>query len=348
MWLTAQLLLGISQETTATMKTLLIGSSFCSIMYTLHSTGKSTANWGFLYQVIVLAGVCQAAYGLGVLLNGTNKVLWLEKTTYIDKATGSFINPNHFCAYLVLCLSLIIGNTLAKQRNLKLKTHWFIEHLNNIYSFKAFSVALILMAIIGSQSLGGILSLVVMIFGTTIIILTKRTIKKSHFILPTTILIGLFIIILSLDYQIINTELLDIKRALGRRVDIWYASSNVLQENWVTGIGAGAFYASFPEYRNLTIGNSFYYYAHNDYIQFWSEYGLIGLCLFTLYIISALYKNIIVLRYSGNVYEQSFAYSSLLATLALGVHSSVDFPLQIHSYALLYLVIISVNINTRH
>jgi len=118
----------------------------------------------------------------------------------------------------------------------------------------------------------------------------------------------------------------------------------MLKDHWLFGVGGGSFYSAFSQYRNLDIGNTYYNYAHNDYLQFWIEYGLIGIVTLITFITLALHKNYQVLQTSNNAYRKAFAITSLIGTATLAIHSLVDFPLHIPAYSVLYLCILCVNI----
>ncbi len=50
-------------------------------------------------RAVALGSACHALYGMAALLSGAERILWLEKTAYLDAATGTFVNPNSFGAY---------------------------------------------------------------------------------------------------------------------------------------------------------------------------------------------------------------------------------------------------------
>ena len=139
----------------------------------------------------------------------------------------------------------------------------------------------------------------------------------------------LFTFILSIDFSIIEKELTGLSHTIERRLALSSSSFSLVSEHWISGIGGGAFYSVFSKFRNLDIGNAYYNYAHNDYLQFWAEYGIIGITLLTLFIAFALKENIHVIRVSNNHLYRAFAYASLYGSIGLGIHSIVDFSLHI-------------------
>ena len=62
-------------------------------------------------------------------------------------------------------------------------------------------------------------------------------------------------------------------RSIGARFDIWDASVRMFLDAPVLGKGLGSFYTFYPDYRTefLTTGT----FAHNDYLQFFSEGGIV-------------------------------------------------------------------------
>ncbi len=208
---------------------------------------------------------------------------------------------------------------------------------------------LLIVAILATRSFGGIGSLLLTAFIALMLLLKQKTPRKELQIVSimtfTMLLIVLFIIAFS-DYSILHKEFKSIAFTIERRIEISNAAFRMAVDNWLLGVGAGGFYSSFSQYRDLTVGNSFYHFAHNDYLQFWAEYGLVGIILCVAFIVSCLRLNWKVLQHSKNVYRRCFAYTSFYGTVLLSLHSLVDFPLQVPAYALLYLMILCFNVMT--
>jgi len=127
----------------------------------------------------------------------------------------------------------------------------------------------------------------------------------------------------------------------------------MLQSHWLTGVGGGAFYSQFSAFRDLSIGNNYYHYAHNDLLQLWIEYGLIGTVILCAFLITVLKENwrVLVRPKSTSKYgnrsttslQTTFALASLYCTLAVIIHSLVDFPLHLPGFSVAYLTLISAN-----
>jgi len=106
------------------------------------------------------------------------------------------------------------------------------------------------------------------------------------------------------------------------------------------GSGGGTFEHVFPQYRGADIGLN-YDYAHNDFIQFAVETGLIGVGLLGLFVISSILMSLRVMRKGKRSLHRGMAFASFMGVLAIMIHSSVDFNLQIPANALLFMVLLS-------
>lgn len=294
---------------------------------------------------MIAMGFMQALYGLFNQATNTQKILWMDKTHYFEQATGTFVNPNHFCAYLIIIVCLIAGKLLAtlESRGKKKKPPKLVTIVSSVYSIEALVLVILVLAILASKSMGGLLSLGAVVAAIYLLLL-KKPLSKRILLAPTAMVIFTLASILTIDSQLIFQELGGLQQSIERRTELWTASARVVKEHWAFGIGGGAFYSMFTQYRDLDIGNNFYYYAHNDYIQFLAEFGLIGATLLLLFIVLTIKCNYRAIQNSNSIHSKTFGYSSILATVAVATHSIVDFPLQIPAYAVLYLVIISVNI----
>ena len=89
-----------------------------------------------LFVWTLLAGaVFQAFYGLAEFFSGSGKIWGFLKVHYLDSATGTFINRNHFSGYLEMIFPISLGYILAKADffsmkpggRLKEKLLWFSQ-----------------------------------------------------------------------------------------------------------------------------------------------------------------------------------------------------------------------------
>lgn len=345
-WVFIQYISGISLDSTATLMTLLLGLGFLSFLISLTRVIHDQLHW--LYISILVMATFQALYGVYNLISGAEKILWMPKEYYLGKATGTFVNPNHFAAYLNLAIGLLIAAFTSQKahrhNHYRAGTNTLFSYLDQLYSLKSVAILVMVIGVLYSKSIGAIVSLALtlLLFPSVLAIIKKQPLGRAF--LGALAPLGMVsLCFLMIDYSAFLSEQSNLIHTIERRWELSLASFSLMQDYWLTGSGAGTFYTVFPEYRNIEIGNAFYYHAHNDYIEFVSDFGIIGTALLGCFVFSALKRNITCITGKKSQWQAVFAYASIFVSLALAIHSLVDFPLRAPAYTLAYLSIISVN-----
>lgn len=115
-------------------------------------------------------------------------------------------------------------------------------------------------------------------------------------------------------------------RGGAERPEIYAATLGLISEHPVAGSGANMFYPLFESVKPDSLRSSDYFYAHNDYLQSWLEFGAPGVALLLLLVSAAL---VVALR------EHRRAPLNPVPLVCGGglapcfAHAVVDFPLYI-------------------
>jgi len=117
----------------------------------------------------------------------------------------------------------------------------------------------------------------------------------------------------------------------------------MIAEQPFTGIGAGNFSSVFPNYQQADIGEH-YYHVHNDYLEFISESGLIGLLPLALAVLYCLFLTVKTMRQRHSPLMLGMAFAAFMGILSILIHSTVDFNLQIPANAVMFLLLMSLAI----
>lgn len=332
----------ISQDKSASLNQIFIGLGLTFLLAIWGYASRHPNVHRTLFNTIIFFTLIQSIYGLWVYLGDTNLLLWMPKLYYLDRPTGFFVNANHFAAYLVLTIILILSNRIA-QKSPRTNKSTFFKVFDYLYSPSNLILCLLIITLIASRSVGAIVSLglIVCIISFNLIRLSKQRKLILFGVAVFSCLILLFV--LMLDYSLIESEMAGLSHTFSRRYALSQAAFSMLKDTWLLGVGGGSFYSQFSSFRTLEIGNTYYNYAHNDLLQFWIEYGLIGVTLLLCFIITIVRDNMRVMRNPHSEMHLTFAYASIFSTLAIMLHSLVDFPLHIPGYTACYLVIISIN-----
>jgi len=125
------------------------------------------------------------------------------------------------------------------------------------------------------------------------------------------------------------------------RDDVNRYSVKLLDQHLLTGTGAGTFYTAFPAYRESNI-RIFYDHAHNDYLEFLSERGLIG---FIPLLLAAALSFAVAIKAQWkrrNALMRGVSFGCIMSMIAMAMHATVDFNLQIPSNAATFMLVLAL------
>jgi len=124
---------------------------------------------------------------------------------------------------------------------------------------------------------------------------------------------------------------------LESRGPIWRDTVAMIRENWLTGVGLGAFETAYPIYSKSN-GSVIISQAHNDYLQIVADCGVIGGAIAVWFVV-VLFRNLILAMQHQDEVKAVMALGCGGGLVAMLVHSLFDFNLQIPSNALLFLTL---------
>lgn len=338
-----------SQDPSRTLHQLIQGVAlFNTLVLTLLLT-RSKRRIRIIVYTLVVSGVVQAVYGSLMTLSGIEYVLFFPKEAYSGVATGTFINRNHLAGYLELTLAVGIGVMIATLKD------------NGQSSWRDFSRRL-LTALLGTKArvrIGLIIMVAALVMthsrmgntaffasltltGIIALLLGKRASKATLVLLGSLIIIDLVVVGTFFGVERVIDRLENTSLETVRRDEVNNLAMGALQDHYVTGTGAGSFYGIFPSYRDESVGKIYFDHAHNDYMQFALEFGLIG---FLPLLAAVIWTFMIALRAQWirrDKLMRGLSFSAMMAIIALGIHSTVDFNLQIPANAATFTVILAL------
>jgi len=116
----------------------------------------------------------------------------------------------------------------------------------------------------------------------------------------------------------------------------------IVQDFAIVGTGGGSFYNVFLSYRTPQYSFAYVDHAHNDFVEIACDYGLTGLTLLGLLVALTLWKTVLVLARRHATLPRGIAFGVAMSIVALLIHSTVDFNLQIPANALTMVVILAM------
>ena len=302
-----------------------------------------------LIWVFLISSLFQAVFGLWHLLSLQSGVLGLwEKQFFIRDATGTFVNRNHYAGFLAICWPVVLAGLLARKPFL----------FSNIDHYKRLLIAIfysliVFLAIVASHSRMGV---VASVFGVVIWfyfesknnwhlnqrVSPKRSPQSAFSKLSSRFLLKWFLVLIFLLFIIwfgiddLLERYLQLENG-DSRFSVWSAMFDLPVSALLLGIGPGAFADVFPLVQPSYFAYRFEY-AHSDYIEFLFEFGIIGTSLLVLSLIYWIWR----VFPKGQL---SMRAGALGAIAAMGLHSSVDFTLQIPASALYFWITVGLVMN---
>ena len=296
------------------------------------------------FKSIAYASVAYALYGLLIEWGHFNTVLWFEKGSYRDLVTSTFINRNSYATYAGLGLLSIFPVLFAElQTGFKFGfitgygRQYFIENLLKQGWRPLFGMMIIATALLLTESRGGFISTLLAIVVFFLLLQISHKMRSNKIFITLLFIIGIaasWVFNTSSDALIERLDSISLEN--NDRLIVYQLLNRANHENPWLGNGYGSFAKTFSLYRNEAIG-AYYDKAHNTYLENIFELGYIPAIALYLVIVG-----MACICLSGLwVRRRNWIYPALgvAATVLVGIHSLVDFSLQIPAVAYLYALI---------
>ncbi len=319
---------------------------------TLESACRSTAYVAFLALALVLlsdgrrvrlatyvligSGVAQALYGALDAFQGRSGL-----------ASGTFVNRSHYAAYLVMCLSVGVGVLIASLTGGR--SHSWGEFLRGVVQWlitpkMALRLLLVTMVIglVMSRSRMGNVSFFISLLSTGIIglVLSRYATRSMVLLLVSLIVIDVFIVGAYFGTERVVERIGQTTMQGEDRDEVAGYAARMWRDFPVFGSGLGSFPGVFPRYSE---SGTFYAYthAHNDYMEFVAETGLVGASLLALLVATSLFAALRAQYLRRDPVMRGISFAALMGMTAMLVHATADFNFQIPANALMFLQLVA-------
>ncbi|MBU1962853.1 MAG: O-antigen ligase family protein [Gammaproteobacteria bacterium] len=301
-----------------------------------------------LGYAIVLSGVFQAVYGAYMTLSGANHGLFLEYYLNNDVATGTFINRNHLAGYLEMALAVGIGLLIAELRGGEGSNGWRQRvrgWIHLVFSTKArirLYLVLMVIALVLTHSRGGNSAFFIsmLVAGVIGLILSRHAPKSTVILLASLVVIDILIVGTFFGVEKVAQRLEETRLERETRDEVDIYSIKLVGDHPLTGTGLGSFYGAFMPYKGDDV-LLYYDHAHNDYLEFASETGWIGLGLLGLLVAVSFVSALIAQARRHDPLMRGISFAVIMGVIALLIHSSVDYNLQIPANAATFMVLLA-------
>ena len=312
-----------------------------------------------LVFALVSLGVFEALYGLIQYLTGWQQIFAYVKKYYLEEATGTYINRNHFAGFLEMILPFAMVLALRWTHLLSRNTSGGAGTFRKIVSrtelvsvvFWLFLAILISAALILSRSRMGIISALVSLVailalaGTSTVRPRTRTAVAALFFLGV---LGLIVWIGS-DPVMSRFETLGQEYNLSgqNRISIWRDTLGLIRHHPLLGTGLGSYSVVYPSVQTVFL-TLLVEHAHCDYLEVASELGLPGAVLLFGSIFWVMAQAVRQYQIVQDRLDNAVILGCIGSIAAILVHSLADFNLYIPANALVFTIILAIAWSTAH
>lgn len=352
LWVAVQLLMGWTLDSYSTFKYLMLGLAYSLLFVVVVDVFKTRSRLIWLIGALLLSGTLQALLGsMRVFGELSGLFNWLfDSSTQV--ATGTFVNRNHFAGYLEMTLALGIGLMLAFRTGKPFSWVGFLELLLSPKMMIRLALVLMVIALVMTHSRMGNTAFMLSLVLVSLLFIARNPLNRVRNSLIILSILVIDVLVISqyfglerLKDRVFNTEVsvsveqgalvvnLDDLRSLALERGLPLA----FEKPWV-GQGAGSYEFAFMSYSGIDFGGHFDH-AHNDYLQFWIEYGLIGILLLLAFLLLSIYFALKALWMRESLFRSGLGFGVSMALVSIMIHSFFDFNLQIPANAATFVVV---------
>ena len=350
----------LSIDPSATQRHLLLSVALTGYFGLLLLVIGRTSRLKHFVLMMVASGIVYSVFALYAYFTGASYWLFHEEVVH-EMAKGPFLNRNHFGTYIEICLACGVGLIVADFAPAQLTTgnqrlRWVLGVLLSPKARMRLMLIVMVIALILTRSrmgnaafftaliAGGVVALVFLHAGWKTLLLFLG----SMIILDVAV-IGSWIGVEQVLKRVQGTALTaEVKRTEGLqeesvedRTDQAISALASARAFPLFGTGAGSFEAMYPRHKPPRYATTLNH-AHNDYIQYFVESGLLGASLLFALIVLAYLAVLRTLRSAKHVVRRGLALGAFIGMLSAMIHASVEFAFQIPAVALLFTALLAV------
>lgn len=288
---------------------------------------KNTAN------VVILLAATIAFFSIIQEVSSPEKIYWFRQGPSNAHPFGPWINPNQFAGYmemmcpLAFALYLFYRPRVKGQESLREKiVSFFAEPGVHHHLYLGLSTVLMALAVFVSLCRGGILSLVAA--GALFLFLYNIKFPKRGRVTLLALLGCIAVAVSWFGWDIIVAEFNKSFDVSGRladgRLTLWRDVSLIIKAFPVFGTGFGTFVSIYPLYKTID-DNLIYDHAHNDYLELFTDGGVIGFLLAAWFVLAVLWHGWKMIRERRDQYAILIGIGAITGICAVLFHAITDF-----------------------
>lgn len=299
---------------------------------------------------LVLTGVVQAVLAIALYSLKAKYFVFYTQVQHVT-TLGTFVNRNHFAGFMELCLGVGVGLMLARlgnqsegSRSWRERTvRWLKFLLSPKMVLRMLLVVMVIALVLTRSRMGNtgfFASLLVV--GTLALALTRRSAPAMVTLIISLVLVDVLVVgtWVGLEKVVERVQGPQFAIDVDFRADVAAHAVDLVADFPWFGTGGGSFYSAYIRYRSMLPG--YFDHAHHDYLELAADFGLLGLALLGALVVSTFWVSARAMAKRRSALPRGIAFGVMMAMVAIAIHSTVDFNLQIPANALLTVVVLAM------
>jgi len=328
--------MGISANVPGTQLEWLRWTGYLALALVAAETFSAPDRLRWLVTILAAAGAAIAILSIAQHLIGDGRIYWLIEPSQGGWVFGPYVNRNHFAGLMELWIPLALGLALAPGAGFSGRWLWC-------------GAALVMAAsVVMAASRGGLLAVAVQVVVLVIAGAALHGRRRAALgLVGCVALVAGFVWYAGSDdllrrfTQIGNPGAATVEEVSGHRLEAWSGSLQILRNNWLLGTGLDTFEPHFRGVRQYYT-DKVWTHAHNDFLQFAAETGVIGIGLGLWLVIAAGREILRNLRRTAQTATGALLIGITCACLGFMVHGWLDFNFHVPANAAGFAVLAAI------
>ncbi|HMO51377.1 MAG TPA: O-antigen ligase family protein [Kiritimatiellia bacterium] len=274
--------------------------------------------WRWSLALVFLSISGMAWYAMIQHAQGTNMVvLTVRPDDYGMRASGAYICPNHFANLLAMAIPVALGLLFSPGAGVALKL------------FAGYTALICLYPLFLTLSRSGWISLMVSLVVFAVLMATRKGIKRVLMVaLLAPLLVGTAgVVVWKMSPQVQKRVAQAIQGDI--RIPLWQDTITMIERSPIIGNGLGSYRYMYAHFRDKLPMIHDPEFAHNDYLHFWSDIGVIGLGLGLLMMLAVTVRMMRMMRRDQDDRNTPMMAGMLAMLAGVAAHTLFDFNLHI-------------------
>ncbi|TNE61452.1 MAG: O-antigen ligase domain-containing protein [Alphaproteobacteria bacterium] len=296
-----------------------------------------------LLIAIAAIGTAYALYGFVMFMSGDQYVLWFEKTAYRNTVTATFINRNSYAAYAglgLVAVNAIVFTKVAEMRSrLALPSDYLREVIARSGWIYLVAQLLLLTVLLLTGSRAGIVA--ALVAQAAMVYLCFGIGRGLRSLMAPLALVAVGVLVFALSGDTFYDRLQTADDSTAERMHAYAVIFDAIGARPLTGFGLGTFEDAFRLFRGMEV-RLFFDRGHSDYLELAMTAGIPATVLLlaapVMLLMQLVRRAFVAPKYDIRI----VAATGVAAMVQLGLHSALDFSLQMPAVSFLFVVMIAL------